>query len=853
MASLPLGVVPHPTDTYNVTALLTAAKSVIVGLKPTPKTWYRRHRDEDDEQMGKGKFRAALAWFPSVVPGAPPPAAARTNAAPAKKDGAPTTLMLVYSLGSTLRLLLVSELKTLERFTSQRTGKVTAVEVGRLVFEEKARWNARDIVHAIQWFNAKQILAVTASALEVYDVQTRALVEHVHFDPGLLLSPSIGHTINGRSHIRTRRVILPIACAPIRARSSFSAVTRDEPQVGTLLTWADRILSFVESGDFLSAIDLTRSYYLGTAPGNKDGLPEDPLELKKVVGEKMRELMVASTRYTFSEDRMTDGTHHTPDGRGVDRTSLFENLVATCAPACIALGDLEFLFEDIFQAYDDAGIAPIYLEQFETFVLEHDVRAVDPRITQRLIALHSANGGPDRAEHVIWHTDPACLDIDQVAARGRNDRQLAAEYLLSVYTPHESERLLRLFEDGGFYRILSTWYRQEGRWSALLLAHLHDPDVHPPELFASADEIFAAAAAAASASAAREPCGSVSHDDDDLRATVATALPELLNASIRWGPTPSQTLRLLALSAQPAVRGRRRASDLVAVAVAVAVAVGAVCGRAAAASQRVHRAAVQDRPRERHTVPEDDALRTCEEHEVFDAVVWAIDWRGDAGAALEKVEVFGARLSAAVGGLLARSDAACGGQQPQRHLESLEAIGRTGVAICIERSSSKQAPAATEDDDAPVEELPFRGVAPPPAAEHRDDDDDEEGSPALHTLTTLRSLVQTTFSPLVSASAARGRGVSFPRLFTRRVETTTTTASTGAGHGTRYTEFRTILTEAYRAEGDMLVITERMLDRDVFETVEMAARVGVAGGDVRGVSAAAANACEGKGTRTRTT
>jgi vacuolar protein sorting-associated protein 8 len=160
MASLPLGTVPHPTDAYNVTALLTPAKLVIVGLKPSPKTWYRKHRDEDDEQTGKAKFRAALAWFPSVIPGAPPPA--RTNLAPAKKDNAkgppqppPTTPMLVYSWGSTFHLLLVSELKTLEKFTNQRTGKPTMVEVGRLVFEEKPPWKARDNVHAIQWLNAK--------------------------------------------------------------------------------------------------------------------------------------------------------------------------------------------------------------------------------------------------------------------------------------------------------------------------------------------------------------------------------------------------------------------------------------------------------------------------------------------------------------------------------------------------------------------------------------------------------------------------------------------------------------------------------------------------------------------------
>lgn len=157
MAPLPLGTVPHSTDTYNVTALLTAAKLVIVGLKPSPKTWYRRHRGEDDDQMGKAKFRAALAWFPSVVPGA---ATAGRTAKPEPAKGAPpppppTTPMLVYSWGSKIRLLLVSELKTVEKFVSERTGKLTTVEVGRLVFEERAQWTARDNVHAIQWLNAK--------------------------------------------------------------------------------------------------------------------------------------------------------------------------------------------------------------------------------------------------------------------------------------------------------------------------------------------------------------------------------------------------------------------------------------------------------------------------------------------------------------------------------------------------------------------------------------------------------------------------------------------------------------------------------------------------------------------------
>jgi vacuolar protein sorting-associated protein 8 len=863
---------------------------------------------------------------------------------------------------------------------------------------------------------------------------------------------------------------------------------RHEVRVGTLLTWADRILSFVESGDFLSAIELTRSYYLCTAPGNKNGLPDDPLELKKVVGGKMRELMVASTRYAFSEDRMTDGTHTSLDGRGVDRTSLFENLVATCARACIALGDLEFLFEDLFQAYDDAGIAPIYLEQLEKFILEHDVRAVDPRIAQRLIGLHSANGRADRAERVIWHIDPACLDIDQVVQlcqthhlydaliyvytramrdyvapvvemlglirkvmqlrrspvpdetalepliinaykvypyladvlsgltypsedpldedeatqakhdlyaflfhgrsstwpRGeggkliltaeedggveptypycrlllrfdaeaflhtldlafedsyfidevsgstsrlvivkilleilassslssssssssssllpavrtfvyifvarnvpkypqsiqmapsvlhdilvglttdldwstREDRQLAAEYLLSVYTPHETEQLLRLFEDAGFYRILRTWHRHEGRWAPLLLAYLHDPDIHATELFARAHEIFTTAARLRSGAA-----------PDDLRSTVAESLPDLLNASVintaQFLDYHAPQLHDHAMESMGSDADHKRFAYL-----------HCLLGPPSADDEEQSRsgpsASVPLRLRQVYVallckvdpasvVPSlrylpadflewDDALQTCEDEGMFDAVVWGLDWRGSPKAALNKVATFGKRLSAVVGEIVARGVPAGSEQQLQQHVESLEAIGRTGVAICVERSSKQaqgQTPAA--EDVPPVEDLWFQllhtqistvqAVSACCASDklspslNDDADTDREEAPILRALAMLRSLVQTTFSSLVSASAARGRGrgISFPRLFTRLVETTTkATSSLSEGQGgTPYTEFRAILTgmmEAYRAEGDMLVITKHLLDRDVFETIEMATR-----------------------------
>lgn len=83
----------------------------------------------------------------------------------------------------------------------------------------------------------------------------------------------------------------------------------------------------VEYSDFLSAIELTWSYYLSTAPGNKNGLPDDPLKLKKVVGGKMRgdprrgrvdTKSVSPSRKNASQ--MKDETRTSLNGRGVYTT-----------------------------------------------------------------------------------------------------------------------------------------------------------------------------------------------------------------------------------------------------------------------------------------------------------------------------------------------------------------------------------------------------------------------------------------------------------------------------------------------------------------------------------------------------
>lgn len=155
MAPLPLGTAAHPTDAYNLIALLTPIKLVIVGLKPSPKTWYRKHRESDEDVGSKSKFKGTLAWFPSVSVGTDLTSSPERNTKKTQLNGVhPASIpMLVYSWGESLHLIRVSESKIVQTVKDAKTGKLNKVEVGRIVFEEVKSWNASDDILALQWLN----------------------------------------------------------------------------------------------------------------------------------------------------------------------------------------------------------------------------------------------------------------------------------------------------------------------------------------------------------------------------------------------------------------------------------------------------------------------------------------------------------------------------------------------------------------------------------------------------------------------------------------------------------------------------------------------------------------------------
>ena len=152
MSPLPLGTAPHATDNYQPVALLTPTKLVVIGLKPSPRTWFKcpREVDEGGSWRSRSKWIGSLAWFPCVLSQSGP-----EMVQPGRTlNDCSTTPMLAYSWGSSLHILNVAESKIKQVVKNPTSGKTTEIEVGTLVYKRFGHWSADDDIISVQWLNA---------------------------------------------------------------------------------------------------------------------------------------------------------------------------------------------------------------------------------------------------------------------------------------------------------------------------------------------------------------------------------------------------------------------------------------------------------------------------------------------------------------------------------------------------------------------------------------------------------------------------------------------------------------------------------------------------------------------------
>ncbi|OCF72440.1 hypothetical protein I204_06819 [Kwoniella mangroviensis CBS 8886] len=965
---LPLSDQLRPVGSLNLSALLTPAKLVIVGLKPTPKTWYRKMRDNLGGEYG-GSIGCAV-WSPL-----------------AKEP------ILAYAWGRLIRLLYIH-------------GKDPE-------FEEGKTFEASEPVRAMQWYDDNHILVISSSQLLLLSTNTMTPVETTLLQTRLLTSQdSFSHMAKSSSFRPLESLAGSVKCY----REKLFLLTKTTLQVGTLQHWNDRILSHVQQGDFIGAIQTALAYFENRATGNTINLPEDIDTRKEVIAKRLHELLLASLRWAFSPDRLTENTHL---GQGIDLTSLFEGLAAASIEACLSMQDLNFLFDEAYEHFAQAGIQGIFLDRLEPHILSGRIRQIPPSVFQALIKSHEDKNQLDKAEAIIWNVDPTSLDInhaitmceahglwdamiyvytralqDYVAplvklinvvrdiqqdrlnrpslvgdnaehleqwapnayklyayvesvlsglsypsgeplpenqahtartdvysfifagrtiswptstdliltgdgpeppypylnlllrfdteaflhsmdiafedsylndtsgamnrqsivnlmldvmdpeyfhpgditflhifvARNlpkypqflfippstlhrilvslasdpdqstREDRQLAAEYLLSAYTPHDSDAMLELFDQAGFYRILRTSYRQQHKWGKLISTLLRDPE-SDDQVFADLDDIITLASAS-----------------EEVFEAVSEALPHLLAIGVR------QTATLLD---RDLPSGHSSAIEVLSSAPHKQMAYLRCLLEPETETPSDHvdpplrhlyiSLLCQNDPD--HLIPFLDSqepnyfdlsqLATeCNSRQIYEGQLWALDRLGKTEETFDMVGNILRDLGLDLGEAILSDDLGT----IHMAISNIQSVSRMATRLCREHSSSRIITGEVEDMWLGVLHAIIELVHSVSALRPVQDTTSANAAVAA-----LRSTVQETLASLVNSSSP---SLSFPRLFKKLVDASTTGTNTGGQKGRTYAEFRTILTgmlDSYRAEGEMLSMTTRLVETDLFE------------------------------------
>lgn len=392
-APLPLGNIERATDTMGLTAMLTPYLLVIVSTTPIAQTQHKSARPK--EVAAHSAMTGCLAWFPAVKLKAPDPAS----------GGQIAKAKLVYCWSNVLTVLDVDEIPAEDKD-----------KPSSLKFKARSRWKCEEAIVAVQWLS-RSVLAVLTISQRLIVLEDRSMRMTEAFD---LIGRHIYHADLFSKQLHTlveqldeedtsmHGVVADAFYMSFKTyKNRIFMLGFNDVSIGSLSNWADRLIALMENGDYVGAIQLATSYYTGDADKLTVGLPEDSRLRHTMVRDKLMEIMSASLKYAFGQ-RQKD--------RAAADDSHLQDLAETCFTACQSLGDTDFLFEEMYEWYDEAGVQGIFLETMEPYVLERKIQAVPPAVVKAMVAHYVSKGFESRLEEMICHINTMTLDLDQVTS-----------------------------------------------------------------------------------------------------------------------------------------------------------------------------------------------------------------------------------------------------------------------------------------------------------------------------------------------------------------------------------------------------------------------------------------------------
>lgn len=387
---LPLGNIERATDTMGLTAMLTPYLLVIVSTTPVAQTQHKSARPKDVQ--AHSAMTGCLAWFPAVKLKVPD-AHTGSDMSPVK---------LVYCWSNVLTVLDVNEVPNEDKDKPPS-----------LMFKSRSRWKCEESIAAVQWLS-RSVLAVLTISQRLIVLEDRSMRMTEAFD---LMGRHIYHAdlFSEQLHNLVEQldeddqtmhgVVADAFYMSFKTyKGRIFTLGFNEVAIGALSNWADRLIAMMENGDYIGAIQLATSYFTGDADKLTVGLPEDASARHSMVQDKIMEIMSASLKYVFGQRQKGSDA--------VDDTHL-KLLAETCFVACQSVSNTDFLFDEMYEWYEDAEAEGIFLEALEPYILDRSVTIIPPAVVKDMVTHYVTQGWESRLEEMICHMETTTLDLDQ--------------------------------------------------------------------------------------------------------------------------------------------------------------------------------------------------------------------------------------------------------------------------------------------------------------------------------------------------------------------------------------------------------------------------------------------------------
>ena len=420
-APLPLGNVERDIENLGLTAMLTPYLLVIVSTTPVAQTQHKAARPK--EVAAHGAMSGCLAWFPAV----------KLKVKDPKTGSDISKVKLVYCWSNVLTVLDVDEV------TSPDNDKPSS-----LSFKPRSRWKAEEAIVAVQWLSRSVLTVLTITQrLIILEDGTMRMTEafdlvnkHIYHQD--LFSKQLHSLVEqlDEEDPSMHGVVADAFYMSFKAyKSRMFLLGFNDVSIGTLSNWADRLMAMMEDGDYIGAIQLATSYYTGDADKLTIGLPENTELRHSMVQDKLLEIITASLKFVFNQHQkqtaVTDDNH-------------LKELAEACFEACLSVGDVNFLFDEAWEWYENCDAEGIFLEILEPHIIEKTITYIPPTVVKAMVTHFVTHGLESRLEEILCHMETATLDIDQVTTLCKQHNLYDA--LIFIWTEALSDYITPLIE-----------------------------------------------------------------------------------------------------------------------------------------------------------------------------------------------------------------------------------------------------------------------------------------------------------------------------------------------------------------------------------------------------------------------